>query len=172
MLPEQPCAIWLTGLPAAGKSTLAHALVAALAALQRPALLLDGDVLRNGPHRDLGFSREDRAEQCRRIAILAIKGLAAGQWPVIAVISPYRRDRAEALRCIGQAVEIYVATPLAICIARDPKGLYAAAECGERRHVTGIDDPYEEPEQPDLVVDSSTTPTATSVAQVLNLLSR
>lgn len=169
-LPEHPLALWLTGLPAAGKTTLARALVDALSARQRPARLIDGDDLRSGPHQDLGFTREDRAEQSRRIATLAIQSLEAGEWPVIATVSPYRSDRAHALHRIGRALEIHVATPLATCIARDSKGVYAAARRGERTQVTGIDDPYEVPDGPDITIAGNEKSIAAEVAKVFAVL--
>jgi bifunctional enzyme CysN/CysC len=148
--------LWLTGLPAAGKSTLADALAEVLSAEGRVAAIVDGDVLRAQHDCDLGFSRDDRAEQARRATVVALEHVAAGRVAVVALVSPYRSDRARAREAhdalgIGFA-EVHVATPLSECEARDPKGLYRRARCGELTHLTGIDDPYEPPRDPDVRV--------------------
>ncbi len=146
--------VWFTGLSGSGKSTVAVAVERALVAAGRPAYLLDGDNLRHGLNADLGFSAEDRTENIRRVGEVARLFADAGMVALVPVISPYRADRARA-RSIHEAlglpfVEVFVDTPLALCEARDPKGLYARARAGEITGFTGIDDPYEAPSAPDL----------------------
>ena len=148
--------VWLTGLSGAGKSTLAGELEARLVAAGRPAYRLDGDELRTGLCCDLGFDSASRAENVRRAAEAAKLLAAAGTVAVVALISPYRAGRAQARR-IHEAIglpffEVWVATPLSECERRDPKGLYARARRGEISCMTGIDDRYETPRSPDLVV--------------------
>jgi bifunctional enzyme CysN/CysC len=151
--------VWLTGLSGSGKSTIAHAVEERLVSSGRGAYVLDGDNLRHGINADLGFSKEDRAENVRRVGEIARLMADAGLVVLVPVISPYRADRAEVRRKheeIGLAfVEVFVDTPLEVCEQRDPKGLYARARAGEIEGMTGIDDPYERPEHPDVTVDSS-----------------
>jgi bifunctional enzyme CysN/CysC len=146
--------VWFTGLSGSGKSTVAVAVERALVAAGRPAYLLDGDNLRHGLNADLGFSAEHRTENIRRVGEVARLFADAGVVALVPVISPYRADRARA-RAIHDAlglpfVEVFVDTPLALCEARDPRGLYARARAGEITGFTGIDDPYEAPAAPDL----------------------
>ena len=147
--------VWFTGLPASGKSTLAAAVERRLVESGRPAYLLDGDNLRHGLNGDLGFSAADRAENVRRTAHVARLLADAGVVALASLVSPYaaERDRARALHAeAGLAfAEVWVATPLADCEARDPKGLYARARRGELQGMTGIDDPYEPPAAAELV---------------------
>lgn len=148
--------VWLTGLPGSGKSTIASALTAALTDRGVLSYSLDGDNLRHGLNGDLGFSPADRAENVRRVAEVARLCADAGLVVGVPVISPYRAGRAHA-RSIHEAsdlvfVEVFVDAPLAVCEARDPKGLYRRARAGELRGLTGVDDPYEVPSRPDLVV--------------------
>lgn len=165
--------VWLTGLPAAGKSTLAVALEAALLADRRAAYRLDGDNLRHGLNADLGFDAASRDENVRRIAEVARLFADAGIVAIAPVVSPYAAGRAAARRLHVEAglrfVEVHVATPLHVCEVRDPKGLYARARRGELRGMTGVDDPYEPPVQPDLRVDHR-TPLADAVAAILDTL--
>ena len=148
--------IWLTGLSGSGKSTLANAVAARLLELGRAGYVLDGDNVRHGLNADLGFSAADRAENVRRIGEVAALMADVGLVVLVPVISPYRADRQrvrETHRTSGLPfVEVFVDTPLAICEARDPKGLYAKARAGELTGMTGIDDPYEAPADPDLRV--------------------
>lgn len=148
----QPRCIWFTGLPGAGKSTLACLLQKRLHDEGRNTCVLDGDVVRQGLSRDLGFSAADRAENNRRVAEVARLMVDAGLTALVALISPYRAERrmARELFAPGTFVEVFVDTPLAECERRDPKGLYAKARRGELRHFTGIDSAYETPEQPDV----------------------
>jgi adenylyl-sulfate kinase len=151
--------VWLTGLPASGKSTLAAAVEARLLADGRAAYLLDGDNLRHGLNGDLGFSPADRAENVRRTAEVAALLADAGVVALAALVSPYRADR-DAARAVHAHrdlpfVEVHVATTLAECEARDPKGLYARARAGELPGLTGVGAPYEEPDRPELRVEPS-----------------
>ncbi|WP_040796160.1 adenylyl-sulfate kinase [Nocardia higoensis] len=148
--------VWLTGLSGSGKSTVAVELERRLVAEGRPAFLLDGDNLRHGLNADLGFSAADRAENVRRVGEVARLFADAGVIAVVSLISPYRADRDRA-RAVHEAaglpfLEVFVDTPLEICEARDPKGMYAKARAGEIRGFTGVDDPYEAPEHPALVL--------------------
>jgi bifunctional enzyme CysN/CysC len=146
--------VWLTGLSGSGKSSIAVELERQLLAAGRPAYLLDGDNLRHGLNGDLGFSAADRDENVRRVGHVARLFADAGLVAIVPLISPYRRAR-DQVRAIHQAaglafVEVFVDTPLALCEQRDPKGLYAKARRGELSAMTGIDDPYEAPERPEL----------------------
>jgi bifunctional enzyme CysN/CysC len=155
--------LWLTGLPAAGKTTLAALLHRRLAAMGRQSTVLDGDAVRRGLSRDLGFSEADRAENVRRIAEVARLMADAGLIVIVALISPYRRDRRIARECMagGEFVEIFVDTPLEEAERRDPKGLYRRARRGELKNFTGVDSPYEAPENPELrIATLSETPEA------------
>lgn len=149
--------IWLTGLSAAGKSTLAMGLEERLLALGYACYTLDGDNVRHGLNANLGFSPEDRAENIRRVGEVAALFADAGLVCITAFISPYRADRARARQAAQRTAfhEIHVATSLAVCESRDPKGLYQKARAGELPEFTGIDAPYEAPELPELVIDTS-----------------
>ena len=151
--------VWLTGLPASGKSTLAAAVEARLLAAGRSAYLLDGDNLRHGLNGDLGFSPEDRAENVRRTAEVAALLADSGTVALVALVSPYAADR-DAARAIHAHrdlpfLEVHVATTLEECEARDPKGLYARARAGELTGMTGVDAPYEPPANPELRIEPS-----------------
>lgn len=152
LLGQQAATFWLTGLSGAGKSTLAKALEKRLVEAGRLAYVLDGDNIRHGLNRDLGFSARDRAENIRRVAEAARLLNEAGVIVITAFISPYRQDRQQAREIIGAArfCEVFVDAPLEICESRDPKGLYQKARAGEIPQFTGISDPYEAPEKPDL----------------------
>jgi adenylyl-sulfate kinase len=148
--------VWFTGLSGSGKSTIANAVAERLLEIGRPAYVLDGDNLRHGLNADLGFSAADRAENVRRVGEVARLMADAGLVVLVPVISPYRADR-DRVRTAHDAaglrfVEIFVDTPLELCEQRDPKGLYAKARAGEVTGMTGIDDPYEPPLSPELVV--------------------
>jgi bifunctional enzyme CysN/CysC len=156
MLGQSGATVWLTGLPASGKSTIATALEQWLVQQGRVAYLLDGDNLRHGLNGNLGFSAEDRAENVRRTAQVARLFADAGAIALVSLVSPYERDRVAARELHGAGeldfVEVYVNTPLAECEARDPKGLYARARAGDIKGMTGIDDPYEPPRAPEVEV--------------------
>ena len=138
--------LWLTGHPAAGKTTLGRLLCERLTERGLRTELLDGDEVRHGLSADLGFDRGSREAHARRVAYVAKVLVRHGIVPIVALISPYRTSRAEARRTIGRFVEVHVATPVDVCERRDVKGLYAKARRGEIRGFTGVDDPYEPPE--------------------------
>ena len=166
--------VWLTGLSGSGKSTVAAALEKALVDAGRAAYRLDGDNVRHGLCRDLGFSAADRAENVRRVGEACKLFADAGVIAVASFISPYRADRA-AVRALHESaglafLEIFIDTPLSICEQRDPKGLYAKARAGEIQGFTGIDDPYEPPASPELTLDTAALPPDACVARCLALL--
>jgi bifunctional enzyme CysN/CysC len=166
--------VWLTGLSGSGKSTVAAALTERLAARGLLTYTLDGDNLRHGLNGDLGFSASDRAENVRRVAEVARLFADAGVAALVPVISPYRigRDHARALHdAAGLAfVEVFVDAPLDVCEARDPKGLYAKARAGELTGFTGVDDPYEPPIAPDVVVEMATSSVDEAADTILGFL--
>ena len=170
--PSGGCTIWLTGLPSAGKSTIAREVARALRERGRRVEVLDGDEMRRTLTRGLGFSREDRDENIRRIGFVASLLARNGVVAIVAAISPYRQARAEAraLHAPGSFLEVFVATPVEVCAQRDPKGLYARQRSGELRGLSGVDDPYEPPEQPELVVPAHQETPGESAARVLALL--
>ncbi len=154
---QRPAVIWLTGLSGSGKSTIANLLQKRLHSLGRHTYLLDGDNIRHGLNKDLGFTAEARVENIRRIAEVAKLMVDAGLVVITAFISPYRSERrmARDLLEAGEFIEVFVDTPLAVAEARDPKGLYAKARAGEIANFTGIDAPYETPEAAELVIDTT-----------------
>ncbi|GCE38726.1 Sulfate adenylyltransferase subunit 1 [Rhodococcus wratislaviensis] len=173
---QRGATIWLTGLPASGKSTVAVALERTLVDAGRTAYLLDGDNVRHGISDDLGFSPGDRAENIRRVGHLTRLFADAGVVAIASMVSPLRSDRAIA-RALNEAadlpfLEIHVSTPVAECERRDPKGLYARARAGELRGLTGIDAPYEAPEDPDLAFDTTGADLDDLVARILTELAR
>ena len=166
--------VWLTGLSGSGKSTIAARVEQALVAFGRAAYRLDGDNVRHGLNGDLGFSADDRSENIRRIGEVARLFADAGIVALVPVISPYRADRDRARRIHADAdipfVEVFVDTPLDVCEARDPKGLYARARAGEITGFTGIDDPYEPPLHPDLVLDTTQVDVDEAARQIMERL--
>lgn len=150
------CVLWFTGLSGAGKSTIANTVDHKLHAIGKHTYLLDGDNIRMGLNKNLGFSAEDRTENIRRIGEVAKLFADAGLITSTAFISPYREDRdlVRALLPAGEFIEILVQASLETCEGRDPKGLYKKARAGEIKGFTGIDAPYEAPETPELVLDS------------------
>jgi adenylyl-sulfate kinase len=167
--------VWMTGLPASGKSTVAAGVEARLLEAGRGAYVLDGDNLRHGLNGDLGFSAEDRTENVRRTAEVSALLADAGVVVLVALVSPYRADRAAARAAHDRRglpfLEVWVATSLEECERRDPKGLYARARAGELKHLTGVDDPYEPPESPDVVVRGD-EPVEEAVARVIAAVGR
>ncbi|HET7832009.1 MAG TPA: adenylyl-sulfate kinase [Gallionella sp.] len=174
LLGQQPVTVWLTGLSGAGKSTLAFALEHQLAGNGRACFVLDGDNVRHGLNRDLGFSAGDRSENIRRIAEVAKLMNEGGLIVITAFISPYRADREMARQIVGDArfVEVHVATPIDACEERDVKGLYRRARNGEIPDFTGISAPYEKPENPAAIIDTSTTALEAAVGQLVQILER
>jgi bifunctional enzyme CysN/CysC len=154
---QKPCVLWFTGLSGAGKSTLANQLEKRLNALGRHTYLLDGDNVRHGLNKDLGFTEADRVENIRRVAEVAKLMVDAGLIVLTAFISPFRSERrmARGLLEDGEFIEIFVDTPIAVAEERDPKGLYKKARRGEIKNFTGIDSPYEAPENAEIRIDTS-----------------
>jgi bifunctional enzyme CysN/CysC len=162
--------IWLTGLPGAGKSTIADALDARLHAQGRHTYVLDGDRLRTGLNRDLGFTHEDRTENIRRAAEVARLMVDAGLIVICAFISPYRAERrfARSLMAPGEFIEVFLDVSAEVCEGRDPKGHYARARRGEIKSFTGIDGSYERPEAPELVLDTASVPLEDCVQRIID----
>ncbi|MDG3074866.1 adenylyl-sulfate kinase [Bacillus halotolerans] len=156
---HKSCALWFTGLSGSGKSVLANAVDEKLYRMGIRSYVLDGDNIRHGLNRDLGFRTEDRIENIRRIGEVAKLFVDSGQMILTAFISPFREDRdmVRALFPDGEFLEIYVKCPLQVCEQRDPKGLYKKARNGDIKHFTGIDSPYEAPLSPDLIIESDQT---------------
>ena len=172
LLGQRAVMIWFTGLSGSGKSTLALALERELYARGFLARILDGDNIRHGINKNLGFSEEDRFENIRRIAEVSKLFVDTGIITIAAFISPTHRIRAAAAEIVGREnfVEVYVNTPLEVCEARDVKGLYKKARRGEIREFTGISSVFEAPEHPDLVIDTSAVPLEESVRRLLEVV--
>ncbi len=171
---QQPCVIWFTGLSGAGKSTIADRVEQRLNAMGRHTYVLDGDNVRHGLNRDLGFTAADRVENIRRVAEVARLFTDAGLIVLVSFISPFRSERQMARELMGEGefFEIFVDAPLDLCERRDPKGLYRKARAGELPNFTGIDSPYEPPEQPDLVIPTATIDPDEAAERVMALLAR
>ncbi|MBF0218687.1 MAG: adenylyl-sulfate kinase [Gammaproteobacteria bacterium] len=164
--------IWFTGLSGSGKSTLAHALEEALYQRGCRTFVMDGDNVRHGLCQDLGFSEADRRENIRRVGEVAKLMLEAGVIVLTAFISPFREDRARVRGLVphGEFLEVYCEASVAVCEARDVKGLYKRARNGEVANFTGISAPYETPDNPDLVINTASCSVAEGVASLLQLL--
>jgi adenylylsulfate kinase len=169
---HKACTVWMTGLPASGKSTLAVALEKALWDRGVHAFVLDGDNIRHGLNKDLGFSPEERVENIRRIGEVAKLFTTAGVMNVTAFISPYRADRDQARRIMsaGEFIEVYVDCALEECERRDPKGHYKKARAGEIAEFTGVSAPYEPPLHPEIVVHTDRESEAESLGRILAYL--
>ena len=169
---DKPVVIWLTGLSGAGKSTIAQGLAKAFQDKKLKTYVLDGDILRSGINKDLGFDKADRVENIRRTGEVAKLMVEAGISVIAALISPYAKDR-EGVRALfgeGQFIEVFVSTPIELCKFRDPKGLYAKVSSGEIKSFTGIDAPYEEPINPEITLNTEGQSVAESVKYILNYL--
>jgi len=163
--------IWFTGLSASGKSTIANAVAALLHEMKVSTFVLDGDNIRHGLNKNLGFSAADREENIRRIGEVAKLFTSAGIVNLTAFISPYRadRDKARALQP-DSFIEVHIAPTIAVCEERDPKGLYKKARAGQIKGFTGIDDPYEAPAKPELVLDTGALSIGECARSVVDLL--
>ena len=174
LLNQKGVTVWMTGLSASGKSTIACILEQMLLHKKKHAYRLDGDNIRMGLNKNLGFSAEDRAENIRRIGEVAKLFTDAGVIAITSFISPYRKDR-DAVRTSmkpGEFVEVYVNVSLATAEKRDPKGLYKKARAGQLKGFTGIDDPYEAPEKPEIVIETETTKPEDAAKQILAYLEK
>ncbi len=172
LLAQAGCLVWLTGLPSSGKSTIAFTVEHALIARGRMAYVLDGDNIRHGLNRNLGFSAEDRAENIRRIGEVGKLFVDAGILTISSFVSPYRKDR-DGVRGMldpGDFLEVFIDTPIEVCEERDPKGLYKKARAGEIPDFTGVSDPYEPPENPELVIMAAECSPRAAARQILDLL--
>ncbi|WAJ70671.1 adenylyl-sulfate kinase [Catenovulum adriaticum] len=154
---QRPCILWFTGLSGSGKSTVANAVESKLFEAGSHSYLLDGDNVRHGINKDLTFTDEDRIENIRRIGEISKLFIDSGLIVLTAFISPFRADRAMVRELVGDAefIEVFIDTPIEVCEQRDPKGLYKKARQGEIKHFTGIDSPYEAPENPEIVVKTA-----------------
>lgn len=166
---QKPCILWFTGLSGSGKSTISNALESALSAMGKHTYLLDGDNIRHGLNKDLGFSDTDRVENIRRIGEISKLFVDAGMIVISAFISPFQRDR-EMVRLLveeGEFIEVFVDTPLEVCERRDPKGLYQKARKGEIPYFTGISSPYESPLNPEIHLDTEKDSVEESVEKIV-----
>lgn len=172
LLRQKGCVLWLTGLSGSGKSTVARMLEKKLFKSGRPTYILDGDNIRHGLCSDLGFSEDDRKENIRRIGETARLFADAGMIAITAFISPFRSDRMSVREKFpsGRFIEIYMKAPLDVCENRDPKGLYKKARNGEIQEFTGISSPYEEPENPEMVLDTDKRNVAECCDEILKYL--
>ena len=174
LLKQKGVLIWFTGLSASGKSTIAYTLEHALVQRGHLCYVLDGDNIRHGLNKNLGFSAEDRAENIRRIGEVGKLFVDAGLITMTSFISPYRADRDAARATLGPEnfLEIFCDTPIAVCEQRDPKGLYKKARAGELKNFTGIDDPYEAPLKPELTIDATGTSPQDATLQLIAYLEK
>ncbi len=167
---DRGCVIWFTGLSGSGKTTIAHKVEEILEEAGVPIEILDGDVVRENLSKGLGFSKEDRDINIRRIAFVAHLLQRNGTFVITAAISPYRAIRDEARAMIKDFVEVFADAPIEVCEERDVKGLYAKARAGEIKGFTGVDDPYEAPESPEVVCDTATETVEESAQKVVDKL--
>jgi bifunctional enzyme CysN/CysC len=166
---QKPCILWFTGLSGAGKSTIANLIEKQLHAHGRQTYLLDGDNVRHGLNKDLGFTDQDRVENIRRVAEVARLMVDAGLIVMVSFISPFRSERRMARGLVekGEFIEVFVDTPLRMAEARDAKGLYKKARRGELKNFTGIDSPYEAPENPEIRLDTTQLTPEAAAARVI-----
>ena len=169
---QKPALLWFTGLSGAGKSTIADQLERKLHALGKHTFVLDGDNVRHGLNRDLGFTEADRVENIRRVAEVAKLFVEAGLITLVSFISPFRAEREMARELVGpgEFIEIFVSTPLETCEQRDPKGLYKKARRGELRNFTGLDSPYEPPEKAELILNARTDSASDLADRVIDFM--
>ena len=169
---QKPCLLWFTGLSGSGKSTIANAVEAKLYELNKHTYLLDGDNIRMGLNRGLGFSDEDRIENIRRIGEVAKLFVDAGIIVLSAFISPFQQERDNVRRLLedGEFIEVYIDTPLEVCEQRDPKGLYKKAQSGEIVNFTGISSPYEAPKNAEIVIKTDKLSIEKSVEKIIDYL--
>lgn len=170
--PDAGLTVWLTGLSSAGKTTIGQAVYKTLRGRGHGAEWLDGDAIRHQISKDLGFSKQDRDENIRRIGALAEQHTRAGKIVLVSAISPYRETRREVRRRIGSFLEVWVHAPLDVCERRDLKGIYRRARAGELHNVTGIDDPYEPPLAPEVECRTDCETLEQSAAKVLEAIDR
>lgn len=169
---QKPCILWFTGLSGSGKSTVANAVEAKLFELQKHTFLLDGDNVRHGLNQGLGFSEEDRIENIRRVGEVAKLFTDAGLIVLTAFISPFQADRqmVRELARPGEFIEVFIDTPLSVCEQRDPKGLYKKARAGQIKDFTGIDSPYEAPDEPEVRIINDGIKVEDAAQQVIDYL--
>jgi len=169
---QKPCLIWFTGLSGAGKSTVANAVESLLFEQSKHTYLLDGDNVRHGLNKDLGFSDIDRIENIRRIGEVGKLFVDAGIIVLSAFISPFRSDRqmVRSLFSVGEFIEVHISTSLDVCEQRDPKGLYKKARAGEIKNFTGIDSDYETPDAPELFIDAGVLSVELAAQEIFNYL--
>ena len=172
LLSQKGALVWLTGLPSSGKSTIAYTVEHALVSRNHLAYVLDGDNIRFGLNKNLGFSAEDRAENIRRIGEVGKLYVDGGFLTLASFVSPYREDRdgVRALMDEGDFVEIFIDTPVELCEARDPKGLYKKARAGEIPNFTGVSDPYEAPKNAEMVIKTADGTPEEAAAQIIAML--
>ncbi len=176
LLRQKGCTLWLTGLPSSGKSTIGFSLEHLLVQRGHLAYVLDGDNIRHGLNKNLGFSAEDRAENIRRIGEVARLFADTGVITITSFVSPYRKDRDGVRELHAKSglpfIEVFVDTPIAECEKRDPKGLYAKARAGEIKGFTGVDDPYEPPDSPEVRLEAGRRKLEECVAELANALAQ
>jgi adenylylsulfate kinase len=174
LLKQKGVLVWLTGLPSSGKSTIAFTTEHALVERGHLAYVLDGDNIRHGLNKNLGFSAQDRAENIRRIGEVGRLFADAGFITLTSFVSPYRQDRdhVRGLMAPGDFVEVFIDTPLELCEQRDPKGLYKKARAGQIPNFTGVSDPYEPPENPELVIHTAQCTPQEAALQIIQELEK
>jgi adenylylsulfate kinase len=172
LLKQQGVLVWLTGLPSSGKSTIAFTVEHALVERGQMAYVLDGDNIRHGLNKNLGFSADDRTENIRRIGEVGKLFTDAGLITLSSFVSPYKADRDAVRELMGEGdfIEVFIDTPVEMCEERDPKGLYKKARAGEIPNFTGVSDPYEAPENPELAIKTGDCTPQEAALQIISLL--